>query len=158
MVLDTLQLSPMFFKFLCPMRKQICVILLFGGGLREGWDSTYKRVLLHRIKHVTKSYKKKVRWIISSSLFLCLKLNHLLQVPSNAYIQIFKPTSLIGREYWRIFYWFFSFIVFYVGLSRFCCYLFYILFHPSSRFGVLCASPFLCRGSAFINHFHWITC
>lgn len=49
----------MFFKFLCPRRKQICVILLFGGGLREGWDSTNKRVLLHRIKHVTKSYKKK---------------------------------------------------------------------------------------------------
>lgn len=31
MVLDTLQPSPMFFKFLCPMRRQICVIFFFLG-------------------------------------------------------------------------------------------------------------------------------
>lgn len=40
------------------------LFFLFGDGLREGWDSTYKRVLLHRIKLVTKSYKKNITILV----------------------------------------------------------------------------------------------
>lgn len=61
MVLHTSTLTNVLQISLPNAQTNLCYFFLFGGGLREGWDSTYKRVLLHRIKHVTKSYKKKVR-------------------------------------------------------------------------------------------------
>lgn len=145
-------------NFFAQCANKSVLFLLFGGWLREGLDSTYKRVLLHRIKHVTKSIRRRPVELYHHPCFCALnqtiyyrcQATHIFKF-SNQRHWLDESTDVYSID-------FFSFIVFYVGLSRFCCYLFYILFHPSSRFGVLYAFPFLCRDSAFINHFHWITC